>query len=124
LVVRVSGLYGFNRNNNRFLHRLRNQKIIAASKEHVSTPTYVEDIARAIPELVEMSRILHLTGEQPFSRYDFTKLAVESLGLDAELITRKSNGITRRPRNSSLVSIYNLRKTPVDKAFREIRGSI
>ena len=124
LVVRVSGLYGFNGNNNRFLDGLRNNGVIAASQELISTPTYIEDIAKAVPEFMDMSGILHFTGEQPFSRYDFAKLTVESLGLDTEVVAQKSNGIARRPRNSSLVSVYSLRKTPIDEALKEIRRAI
>lgn len=124
LVVRVSGLYGVNRNNNRFLDRLRNNRVIHASQDYVSTPTYIEDIARAIPEFIDMSGILHFTGEQPFSRYDFAKLAIESLGLYTEVVAQESNGLARRPKNSSLVSVYSLRKTPIDEAFREIRRAI
>lgn len=124
LVVRVSGLYGFNRNNNRFLDRLKNNRVIHASQDYVSTPTYIEDIARAIPEFIDMSGILHFTGEQPFSRYDFAKLAVESLRLNTKIVIQESNGTARRPKDSSLVSIYSLRKTQIDEAFREIRRAI
>lgn len=124
LVVRVSGLYGFNGNNNRFLDGLRNSRVITASQEFVSTPTYIEDIARAVPEFMDMSGILHFTGKQPFSRYDFAKLAVESLGLNTKVVAQESNGIARRPRNSSLVSVYSLRKTPIDEALKEIRRAI
>jgi dTDP-4-dehydrorhamnose reductase len=124
LVVRVSGLYGFNTKNNRFLDRLRNSKVITASQEFVSTPTYIEDVVRAIPEFINMSGILHSTGEQPFSRYDFAKLAVKSLGLDTEVIAQESNGSARRPRNSALNSVYIFRKTSIDEAFREIRRAI
>jgi len=124
LVVRVSGLYGFNGNNNRFLDGLRKSKFITASQELISTPTYIEDIARAIPNFMNITGILHFTGEQPFSRYDFAKLAVKSFGLDAEVVSQESNGIARRPRNSSLVSVYRLRKTPIDDAFGEIRRAI
>ncbi len=124
LVVRVSGLYGVNRHNNRFLDRLRNSRVITASQELVSTPTYVEDIVRAIPEFIDMSGILHFTGEQPFSRYDFAKLAVEGLGLNTEVIAQESNGTVRRPKNSSLVSVYGSKKTPIGEALREMRREI
>lgn len=124
LVVRVSGLYGFNKHNNRFLYGLRNRRVITASQELISTPTYIEDIARAIPEFIDMFGILHFTGDQPFSRYDFAKLAVESLGLNTKVVAQESNGTARRPRNSALNSIYSLRKTPIDEAFREIRRAI
>jgi len=124
LVVRVSGLYGFNGNNNRFLDGLRSRRVIKASQELISTPTYIENLARAVPEFIGMSGILHFTGEQSFSRYNFAKLAVESFGLDAEVVAQESNGIARRPRNSSLVSVYNLKKTPVDEALKEIRRAI
>ncbi len=124
LVVRVSGLYGFNRNNNRFLDGLRSRRVIKASQELISTPTYIEDIAKAVPQFIDMSGILHFTGEQSFSRYGFAKLAVESLGLEVEVVAQESNGIARRPRNSSLVSVYSLKKTLIDEALKEIRRAI
>ena len=124
LVVRVSGLYGFNRNNNRFLDRLRNSEVIHASQDYVSTPTYIEDIARAIPEFIDMSGILHFTGEQPFSRYDFAKTVIEGLSLDTEVVAQENNGATRRPKNSSLTSVYRLKKTLIDEALKEIRRAI
>lgn len=124
LVVRVSGLYGFNKHNNRFLDRLRNQKVITASNEYVSTPTYIDDIARAILDFMNMSGILHFSGEKAFSRYAFAKLAVESLGLVTEIIAQEEDKSARKPKDSSLVSIYSLRKTTVDEAFKEIRRAI
>lgn len=124
LVVRVSGLYGFNTKNNRFLDRLRNSKFITASQEFVSTPTYIGDVVRAIPEFIDMSGILHFTGEQPFSRYEFAKTVVEGIGLDTEVIAQETKGIARRPKNSSLVSVYSLNKTSVDEALREMMESI
>lgn len=124
LIVRVSGLYGFNRNNNRFLDGLRSRKVIKASQELISTPTYIEDIAKTVPEFMDMSGILHFTGEQSFSRYDFAKLVVKSLDLDAEVVPQENNRIAKRPRNSSLISVYNLRKTPIEEALKEIRRAI
>jgi len=124
LVVRVSGLYGVNKNNNRFLDGLRSRRVIKASQELISTLTYIEDLARAIPDLMNMAGVLHFSGEQSFSRYDFAKLAVESLGLNAEVVAQESNGLAKRPRNSSLSSVYALKKTPVDEALIEIRRSI
>lgn len=124
LVVRVSGLYGFNKQNNRFLEGLRKNKIIRASPKLISTPTYIEDIVRVVQDFMQMSGILHFSGEQPFSRYDFAKLAVERLGFDTKVVAQESNSIARRPKNSSLRSVYNLRKTPVDEALKEIRIEI
>ena len=124
LVVRVSGLYGVNRYNNRFLNRLRNSRVVRASQELISTPTYIQDIAKAAPDFMHMSGVLHFSGEQPFSRHDFAKLAVESLGLDAEVVAQENNGVTRRPKNSSLVSVYSLNKTSVDESLKEMRREI
>lgn len=121
LVVRVSGLYGFNKNNNKFIDRLRKKRIIYASKDFISTPTYIEDIVRFIPELINMCGILHLTGEQSFSRYEFTNLIVNGLGLESKVVVEEENKIARRPRNSSLVSIHSIRKTSFEEALEEIR---
>ncbi len=124
LVVRVSGLYGFNKNNNRFLDRLRSNKVIKASQELLSTPTYIEDLARAVPDFMQMSGVLHFSGEQSFSRYEFAEKVVKGLGLSTEVLAQENNGAVRRPKNSSLVSIYSLNKTSVDEALREIKRAI
>jgi dTDP-4-dehydrorhamnose reductase len=124
LVVRVSGLYGVNKNNNRFLDGLRSRRVIKASQELVSTPTYIEDLARAVPDLINMVGMLHFSGEQSFSRYEFAKTVIEGLGLSIEVVAQENNGATRRPKNSSLVSVYSLNKTSVDEALREIRREI
>ena len=124
LVVRVSGLYGINKHNNRFIDKLRNNMVIRVNKNLVSTPTYIEDIIRAIPDLMQMSGLLHFSGEQSFSRYEFIERVVETLGLNVEVITQESNGIARRPKNSSLTSVYRLKKTPVDEALKEMRSAI
>ena len=124
LVVRVSGLYGFNRYNNKFLDGIRKSKVVKASHELISTPTYIQDIARAVSDFMQMSGVLHFSGEQPFSRYEFVKRVVEGLGLNIEVIVQETNGIARRPKNSSLLSVYNLKKTPVDEALKEIRREI
>ena len=127
LVVRVAGLYGFNSSNNRFLDRLRNQRVVEASSRLYSTPTYLEDIVEAIPDFMNMSGLLHFTGEQSFSRYEFLKKVVKCLGLDTEILPLESDitGTFKRPKNSSLVSNTNkLKKTPVDDALKEIQDNM
>jgi len=124
LVVRVSGLYGANKHNNRFVDRIRNNRVIGASRNLVSTPTYIEDIVRAVQDIMQMSGLVHFTGEQSFSRYEFVEKAVKTLGLNAEVISQEDNGIARRPKNSSLTSVYGLKKTPVEEALKEIRREI
>ena len=126
LVVRVSGLYGFNKHNNRFIDKIRNSRVIRATKDFFSTPTYIEDIAHAIPDLMQISGVLHFSGEQSFSRYEFAKKVVEGLGLNAEVLPQESNwaGTLRRPRDSSLISVYELKKTGIEEALNEMRGVI
>lgn len=123
LVVRVSGLYGVNRHNNKFLNKIKS-KTIRASTNLVSTPTYIEDIIKAIPNLIQMSGLLHFSGEQSFSRYEFFKKVVETLGLNVEIASQENNKIARRPRNSSLISVYKLKKTIIDEALNEMRDMI
>ena len=121
LVVRVAGLYGFNNHNDRFLGRLRNQRVVEASSTLYSTPTYLEDIAGSIQDFLKMSGLLHFTGEQSFSRYEFLKKAVKSLGLSTEILPWESRDmIAKRPKNSSLISVHRFKKTLADDALKEI----
>lgn len=121
LVLRLSGLYGINRRNNRFIQRLMSKRI-GASMELVSTPTYVEDLVNSLPQLIEMEGTVHFSGEESFSRYDFLQRAIKGLGLNTELykIDRGVN-VIKRPKDSSLKSLFSLKKTSVNDALTQMK---
>lgn len=124
LVVRVSGLYGYNVRNNRFIQAL-NESEVHACTDLVSTPTYIEDIVVALPDLYYRAGVLHLAGHESFSRYAFLRLAAERLGLSVRVLpTRASQSTVRRPSDSSLASIHRVHTTPAVQALDEIRAHI
>jgi len=127
LVVRVSGLYGLNLINNKFFDSLMRSKKIESYIDLVSSPTYIRDISSAIPILLNTSGILHLSGKENYSRYNFIKRVVDSLGIHKEVVPvsydpdkLKAN----RPRNSTLASVMDMATTSLDKALIEIKRNI
>lgn len=125
LVVRVSGLYGKNKHNNKFLNRLRSKTLIQASTKLISTPTYINDVIEALPDLIKMSGLVHFSGEQQFSRYEFLRKVVEGLGLSLEVQPSEYEiKSAKRPKNSSLISIYNFKKTKIENVLKEINEEI
>jgi dTDP-4-dehydrorhamnose reductase len=127
LVVRVAGLYGINTENNKFLNRLMGKQIINAHSNLFSTPTYIDDIITNLPYLLKTTGILHLTGKESVSRYNFVKKAADYLGFETEVIPTvycPSLTLARRPQNTSLRSTTELKTTALDDAFREIKEKL
>jgi dTDP-4-dehydrorhamnose reductase len=124
LVVRVSGLYGINKNNNKFINRFIDQDKIYAYTNIISSPTYIEDIVNNIQMLTHLSGIIHLSNNRSISRYNFTKLINDSLHLSKEIISceyKNKDGTAKRPYNSSLTTLNKeIKTTPINIALAEI----
>lgn len=124
LVVRVSGLYGINKNNNKFINRFIDQDKIYAYTNLISSPTYIEDIVDNIQTLTHLSGIIHLSSNGSISRYNFTKLINDSLHLSKEIISceyKNKDGTAKRPYNSSLTTLNKeIKTTPINIALAEI----
>ena len=107
LVVRVSGIYGFNQRNNEFLDSLSSPFIFKANDCYASS-ILLDDIVNNWPFLVSASGLYHLTDGRRLSRFDFASKAVRVLELDSKVVPKSANElykIARRPKESTLVTI-------------------
>ena len=124
LVVRISGLYGHNPDNNRFIDNF-NQNSITAFDNLISSPTYIPDIGNAINKLKNLNGIIHFTGPESFSRYVFTINIINGLGLANKVIPLNydySQTFAKRPFNSSLSTKYqHFNPTCLFDALSEMR---
>lgn len=127
LVVRVSGLYGLCTGFNKFIDKFNNENVLKEFDDLISTPTYLNDILASFSIFLEKNGLLHFSGEESFSRYDFTKICINLLDLN-NLIEKKkyisSASISKRPQDSSLTSIYSIKKTPLTVALDNIKKNI
>ncbi len=124
LVVRVSGLYGLCEGFNRFMNKFNNENVLKEFDDLISTPTYINDILASFPIFLEKRGLLHFSGEESFSRYNFTKICVDLLCLNKKVEKKKytsSELISKKPKDSSLISIYPLKKTPLRVALVNIK---
>jgi len=125
LVVRLSGLYGENAANNKFMDNLRKSVEIFACDDLVSSPTYIWDIPRVIDSLFDLKGLIHLVGPESMSRYAFVSEVVDGLGLDVSVIPVKYEEChyrAKRPRDSSLTTIMGgFKMTPLGQAIERMR---
>ena len=76
LILRVAILYGHNGNNsersftNWLYNQLKKDKKIKIVDDQIGTPTLIDDIAKAIPKLINKTGTYHLAGSQKLSRYE------------------------------------------------------
>lgn len=123
LVVRVSGLFGINPINNKFMNKLLDSKIYAYTNL-ISSPTYIEDVVKNMPELLKLSGTIHLSSREGLSRYEFLKMVCECLKLPVSLIPIKYDErhlVAKRPANTTMTSLRNLKYTQIASALEEIK---
>lgn len=123
LVVRISGLYGFNPLHNKFINSYLKPEVVASMKL-ISTPTYINDLVDNIDRIIEMEGILHFAGNEAVSRFHFAKQVISELGLSTKLHTECSNvrSISERPQDSSITSIrQSFVKTPLKEGLKQLR---
>jgi dTDP-4-dehydrorhamnose reductase len=114
LVARVSGLYGWEFRPKNFVHqvvsRLRKGEPVQAAVDQDYNPTYVEDLAEALPVLLEkqVAGVLHLVGADSLTRLEFAQAAAEAFGFDPKKVAGVPSsqlirpGAAARPEHSSL----------------------
>ena len=126
LVVRVSGLYGNNPYNNRFLNSLDKNEI-KVYDNLISSPTYIKDIVKEMDILVNLKGTIHFTGSEALSRYEFTKKIVRGLELKTQVIPHKYNAkqtLAKIPLKSNLSTKYNFFNVScLDDALIEMKKS-
>lgn len=123
LVVRVSGLFGISHSNNKFINKLVNNKKVLAYTNLISSPTYIDDVVRNMPILIESSGIIHLSSHEDVSRYNFLRMVVKFLGLPTLVLPceyKINTAIAKRPYNSTMVSLKNIKTTPLKAAIKEM----
>ncbi|HVE12590.1 MAG TPA: SDR family oxidoreductase [Elusimicrobiota bacterium] len=123
LVVRLSGLFGWELRGRNFVVRVLKElslgNEVRAADDQEYNPTYADDVAVAIAELLERrsSGLFHLAGEETVTRCELVRRAARTFGLDASrVVPVKLDDVNRgspvkRPRRTSL---------DVSKATREL----
>ena len=112
LIVRPSVLYGWHPSKLNFatwiLKGLREHQILRVVKDHINSPTFADNLARAIQRAIERNSrgILHIAGDERISRFDFATRIARRFSLDESLLVpaemKDLDWIARRPRDSSL----------------------
>lgn len=123
LIVRVSGLFGISDSNNKFINKLVNSAKVFAYTNLISSPTYIDDIVRNMPALIESSGIIHLSSYEGISRYNFLRMVVKFLGLSTLILPCKykiNATMAKRPYNSTMVSLKGVETTPLRVAAKEM----
>ncbi len=111
VIVRTN-FYGYNNKNdflfNWILKKIRNNESINAFEDIVFNPLEINNLSELLLELSlnEFKGILHLTGNEIFSKYEFVKKIVHILDYDEKLVIKGNsecmNFIAKRPKNTSL----------------------
>lgn len=91
-VVRITVVYGREKNQKNFAVRLINEvnskQRVMVPDDQIGTPTYVEDVARALVEVAsrQLPGIYHVAGPEFISRYEFALRIAQVMGLDPAYI--------------------------------------
>lgn len=108
VVIRVSGLYGFNSINNEFISGLIGQDIIYKPIDVFSSNLFLDDLKPNLINIIQSQEgIFHIASEERISRFDFCAKSIQKLEITAKIIgkpAREIYKIAQRPQNSSLFS--------------------
>ena len=113
LVIRTSSLFGPDKMYKNFpcqvMRNLKGNVKLSAFGHVVSTPTYTADLSICIIQLMASNcrGILHLSGPESVSKYEWALKVAETFDLDNSLIERTDSFpalAAKRPLNSSLTS--------------------
>ena len=112
LIVRPSVLYGWHPTKLNFatwvLKGLGERRVVRVVKDHINSPTFADNLARAIQRAIERNSrgVLHIAGNERISRFDFARRIARQFALDESLLVpvemKDLDWIARRPRDSSL----------------------
>nr|MBN1228345.1 dTDP-4-dehydrorhamnose reductase [Anaerolineae bacterium] len=99
MIVRTSWLYAPGGANfiHKILTRARSGEPLRVVTNEVGSPTYVNDLARAVIELIRTNRqgVYHLVNEGGCSRYDFARAILELADLDIPIEPITSDAFER-----------------------------
>lgn len=112
LIIRTTVVYGWERKGKNFVIRviknLKNNKIMRVPSDQISSPTYANNMADAVKELVDKDRvgIYNLVGSDIMDRYEFAKNIADIFNLNYNLIipvsTKELKQKAPRPLNAGL----------------------
>ncbi len=91
VILRTSVIYGWHersRFTNWIIQTLRDNKMVDPFVDQYNTPTLVDDLAKSILRIIEMSisGLYHAVGKTCLSRYEFALRLAEQFGFDKNLI--------------------------------------
>lgn len=125
LIIRVTVVYGWERQGKNFvirmIHTLKNNQTMKVPNDQVGTPTYVNNMCKAVRELVEKDKvgIYHVVGKDLMDRYSFAKVVTDVFSLNSELLipvsTRELGQKASRPLQAGL---------KIDKAQKELETEL
>jgi dTDP-4-dehydrorhamnose reductase len=112
LIIRTSVLYGWHPVKLNFvtwiLKGLRDRQTLRVVYDHINSPTFADNLARAIHKAIERNSqgMLHIAGSERISRFDFARRVARRFDLDESLLIpvqmKDLSWVARRPRDSSL----------------------
>lgn len=112
LILRITVVYGWERNGKNFVERLVRNLIegnrVKVPIDQIGSPTYVKNIADATFELVDknVTGLFHLTGKNLVDRCTFAREVAEVFGLNDGLIvpvpTKELGQKAKRPLNAGM----------------------
>lgn len=117
VVIRVSGLYGYNEKNNEFLKSF-NSSMVYRANDLLGSTLVIDDVVRYLPFFIRCQGIYHLSSESAISRYEFALMVVRILGLPTKVIGKqykKIYSVAERPQDTSLISVKHKLKICKEK---------
>jgi len=117
------------------LRRLQEGFPIAAIKDHIFTPTYIDDIASAFDMLISKNSqgVFHVVGNQSLTPYDAALLVAKTFDFDQNLISKTTReeffkDRARRPfqlrlKNDKITKL-SVRMRTFEQGLREIKSQI
>ncbi len=139
IILRIEMPYGINiaKNKNVFFEsvvkNLRERKNINAAVDQIISPTFVEDIPKAIEILVEKNThgIFHLASKEHFSRFEFVNIIADVFNFDKTNIKpvklEDFKMLAKRPKNTFLntdkiAKLYEIK--PIKENLEKIKNEI
>ncbi|MDA8226870.1 MAG: SDR family oxidoreductase [Desulfitobacterium hafniense] len=113
-VVRITVVYGLEKNQKNFAERLireaKQKRKVMVPVDQIGSPTYVEDVARALAEVAarQLRGIYHVAGPDCISRYELALRIAEVMQLDPAYIvpvqTAELGQKAKRPLRAGMLS--------------------
>ena len=124
LVIRVHGIFGWERQGKNFVVRLiellSQAKTMTVPSDQIGSPTYAPNLSDALRELVlkDTRGIYHLVGSTVIDRYSFARLAAMVFHLDARLLIPKTTADLKQKAARPLKSGLRIDKVQRELAIR------